>query len=218
LRSRKLFENGENIARKALDLAEAQAASDRLKLRAAEQRFLLEWGPVIDRDRVALIDGLLAGKTVLVRAELTAMAQPETPPATASVTVPGSNEPLAATVLSAAPRVDAKSQTAAWFLTLPTPRQPLPSVLAWDVGPAAAGEAETGVLIPAVAVVLFEGQAWIFGEGDEPGRFERKAVELTRALPGGWFAARDFKPGDRIVTAGAASLLADELKAQIEGD
>ena len=50
-RARKLFEGGENIARKSLEQAEAMVTADRLKLQAAEQRFLLEWGPEIEKDR-----------------------------------------------------------------------------------------------------------------------------------------------------------------------
>ena len=217
-RARKLFEGGENIARKVLEQAEAAVTADRLKLQAAEQRFLLEWGPEIDESRADLIAQLLSGKIVLLRAELSSAAVPDEAPEKARVLVAGHDEPLAAQVIAAAPAVDAKSQAAAWFLKMEKPKHPLPPGLSVNVEFAGDEKPEDGVLIPAKAVLHYLGEAWVFTEGEEKGHFERKQVELAHALTGGWFAAEDFKPGEKVVTTGAASLLADELKAQIEGD
>ena len=217
-RARKLFEGGENIARKALEQAEALVAADRLKFQAAEQKFLLDWGPEIDKNRAELIAGILSGRTVLIRGELASAEIPDEAPATARVMIPGHGEPVEAAVIGAAPAVDVKSQTAAWFLKLEKPARPLPPGLSLAVEFAGGGKEEAGVLIPAKAVLHFQGGAWVFSEGAEKGHFERRQVELEHALAGGWFAAQDFKPGDKVVTSGAASLLADELKAQIEGD
>ena len=217
-RSRKLFASGENIARKTLELAEATVAADRIKLQSTERRFLLEWGPVIDKDRAALIEGLLTGGTVLVRAELASASLPDKPFTGAHVVVPGHSDPLEATVLAPAPAVDIRSQAAAWFLKIEKPEQVLPPGFSVGVEFLAGDKDEAGVLIPANAVLHFQGAAWVFAAGEEKGHFERKPVSLEHALKGGWFAAEEFKAGDKVVTAGAASLLADELKSQIEGD
>ena len=217
-RSRTLFGTGENISRKALEQAEALAAADRLKLQAAEQRFLLEWGPVIEAQRADLTARLLSGDTVLIRAEPAGAEVPDKQPAKARVLVPGRADPLEAEVLSAAPSVDLKSQAAAWFLTLEKPPCQLPAGLAAGVQLAGDGEEASGVLIPQEAVLYFEGEAWVFTEGEEKGHFERRQVALNHVLKGGWFTAEDFKAGDQVVTTGAASLLAEELKSQIEGD
>lgn len=217
-RARKLFQGGENIARKVLEQAEAMVAADRLKLQSAEQRFLLEWGPEIDRERVDLNTRILAGKVLLLRAELASGLVPEKAPEKARVLIPGHDEPLEAEVIGGAPSVDAKSQAVAWFLKLARPKYPLAPGMSVNVEFVGDGKAEEGVLIPAKAVLHYLGEAWVFTEGDEKGHFERKQVELEHALVGGWFASEDFKPGEKIVTTGAASLLADELKAQIEGD
>ena len=125
---------------------------------------------------------------------------------------------MEAAVIGVAPSVDMKSQTAAWFLKLEKPARPLPPGLSLAVAFAGDGKPEDGVLIPSSAVLHFQGAAWVFAEEGEKGHFERKQVGLEHALTGGWFAAEDFKAGDKVVTTGAASLLADELKAQIEGD
>lgn len=217
-RSRKLFEGGENIARRNLEQAEALVAADRLKLRAVEQRFLLEWGPEIGGEHAALIDGILAGTLVLLRAELASARVPEKPPAGAHVLVAGLDSPQEASVIGPAPSVDVKSQAVAWFLKLEKPARPLSPGLSVEVQFASGEKEESGVIIPAQAVLHFEGEAWVFTEGWEKGRFERRQVRLDHALSGGWFAAGEFKPGGKVVTTGAASLLADELQAQIEGD
>jgi membrane fusion protein, multidrug efflux system len=208
----------ENIARKALEQAEAMVAADRVKLQMIEQRFLLEWGPAIDKDRDALIEALLSGKTVLIRAEAASSTIPDTSPAAAHVIIPGHVEPLDAAVLAPAPTVDAKSQAVAWFLKLDKPARPLPPGFSVRVEFLTEGKQETGVLIPAKAVLHFQGAAWVFVAGEEKGHFDRKPVSLEHGLTGGWFAGKEFKPGDKVVTTGAASLLAEELKSQIEGD
>jgi multidrug efflux pump subunit AcrA (membrane-fusion protein) len=216
-RSRKLV-TSENVARKALEQAELTAAADHIKLQAARQRFLLEWGPAIEKDSDTLIEELLSGKTILIRAEPASAALPDKPPSAAHVTVPGHSEPIAAAVLAPAPLVDAKSQSLAWFLKLEKPAFALPPGLSLAVDFEEDGKEESGVLIPAKAVLYFQGTAWVFVPGEEKGHFERKPVSLEHPLKGGWFAAEEFKPGDKVVTAGAASLLAEELKSQIEGD
>ncbi len=217
-RSRDLFAKGGNIARRAVEQAEAQVAADRLKLRATEQRFLLEWGPVIERDREALIAQLLSGEAVLIRAESASSMLPGKPSTTAEVLIPGQAEPREAAVLASAPLVDMKSQAVAWFLKLEKPPVPLPPGLSVDVGLGAGGNEESGVLVPAKAVLHFQGAAWVFVPGEEAGHFERRGISLEHAMKGGWFEAGEFKAGDKVVTAGAASLLAEELKSQIEGD
>ena len=217
-RARKLFDGGENIALKAVEQAEAVVAADRLKLQAAEQKFLLEWGPEIDKGRDELIEAVLSGKMVLIRAELATAAVPVMSIPKVRVRLSGHDEPLGATAIGPAPTVDAKSQTAAWFVLMGKSDYQLFPGMSVDVEFSGDEKEEDGVLIPAKAVLHFQGEAWVFAEGEEKGHFERKQVELEHALSGGWFAAEDFKAGEKVVTTGAASLLADELKAQIEGD
>ncbi|HEX2747011.1 MAG TPA: hypothetical protein VHM91_03350, partial [Verrucomicrobiales bacterium] len=154
-RSRKLFASGENIARKALEMAEAAVAADRIKLQSTERRFLLEWGSVIDKDRAALIEGLLTGSTVLVRAELASASLPDKPFTAVQVVVPGHAGLLEATVLAPAPAVDVRSQAAAWFLKIEKPAQALPPGLSVGVEFITGDKDEAGVLIPANAVLHF---------------------------------------------------------------
>lgn len=78
----------------------------------------------------------------------------------------------------------------------------------------APGDAQPGVVVPEIAVVRYAGKAWVYVvDGD---RFERREVSLAHWIEGGWFVAAELQPGEQIITAGAQSLLSEELKFQIE--
>ncbi len=78
-------------------------------------------------------------------------------------------------------------------------------LIAW----AAVGAARSGILIPADAVVVSEAKYWVYVE-DKPGHFVRTAINADKAVDDGYFVAGPLKPGDKIVTAGVAQLLAQE--------
>jgi hypothetical protein len=170
VRAKKLA-TSENIAVKAVEQAEATEAADRIKLQTTEQRFLLEWGTAIDKDRDALIEALLSGNAVLVRAELISAAVPEKPPTAARVIVSGKADPLEASILAPAPIVDAKSQALAWFLKIEKPALALPPGLSVNVEFTTGEKEEAGVLIPANSILHFQGAAWVFTPGEEKGHF-----------------------------------------------
>jgi len=73
---------------------------------------------------------------------------------------------------------------------------------------------DAGVRVPAEAVVQWDGLSWVYVVvGD--GAFARRRIETERPLEGGWFAARGFRAGDRVVTRGAQALLSEEFRARI---
>jgi hypothetical protein len=77
------------------------------------------------------------------------------------------------------------------------------------------GAPETGIRIPPDAVLISEGAAWFFVR--EPGgAFTRHALDLSKAMPGGYFAGNEIAPGELIVTNGASLLLARELNPSTE--
>jgi len=84
-----------------------------------------------------------------------------------------------------------------------------------DVWLAGSGEARTGVVVPDTAVVWAMGRAWAYGEIGA-GRFVRLAVPTDAELAEGWFVAGVLRPGERIVTAGAQTLYAEEFRWQIQ--
>ncbi len=77
------------------------------------------------------------------------------------------------------------------------------------------GAPQKGVIIPAAAVVRSAGAAWIYVQaGDD--KFARKQVFLEHPTESGFFVGKGFAAGDRVVTAGAQTLLSEELKSQIQ--
>jgi multidrug efflux pump subunit AcrA (membrane-fusion protein) len=79
------------------------------------------------------------------------------------------------------------------------------------------GEERAGVIIPRAAVVRHGGQAWVYVQSGDR-KFTRKAVNLERGTPDGWFTTDTIvsKEDERVVVTGAQALLSEELKSLVE--
>jgi len=82
----------------------------------------------------------------------------------------------------------------------------------------AEGEPLKGVNVTKTAVVRYLGKSWVYVVAPDNG-FDRKEVSTERVLPdaSGYFVIEGLKPGDQIVTTGAASLLSQEINAAFGG-
>jgi len=80
---------------------------------------------------------------------------------------------------------------------------------AGTVAPAilSAGAAADGVVIPRAALLRNAGQTFVYIRRDAA-TFERRPVPAGLSDPGGTFVTSGFKPGEAVVTAGAAQLFA----------
>lgn len=76
------------------------------------------------------------------------------------------------------------------------------------------GSPQTGVIVPQAAVVRFGGSGFAYVQ-TSPNEFVRKQLPLDRSEDNGYFTTENFRPGDRVVVAGAQSLLSQEFKSQI---
>jgi len=67
----------------------------------------------------------------------------------------------------------------------------------------------SGLLLPRAAIVRWNGLSWTYVQVDAT-HFERRPVRAEQRLDDGWLveANDDLHPGDRVVVAGAAALLA----------
>jgi len=79
-------------------------------------------------------------------------------------------------------------------------------LLAW----AKVGAAESGVEIPAAAVIISNGQYWCYVE-EKPGVFVRTEVDTGMPTVDGYFVKEGVSAGDKVVTASAGQLLAREM-------
>jgi len=87
-------------------------------------------------------------------------------------------------------------------------------LLVWAPG---AGPAQTGVLIPAAAVVIRNGKYWCYVEKN-PRNYLRVAVSTDRPLAGGYVVTEGIELGDKVVTSAAGLLLARETNSDADAD
>ncbi|TAN02465.1 MAG: hypothetical protein EPN36_16930 [Rhodanobacteraceae bacterium] len=69
---------------------------------------------------------------------------------------------------------------------------------------------QSGVVVPASAVIWYAGQSWVYAESS-PGHFRRRPVAVDARDGAGWFQAQGFRVGERVVTHGGELLLSQEL-------
>jgi hypothetical protein len=70
----------------------------------------------------------------------------------------------------------------------------------------------SGVLLPRSALIRKDSKVWAYVQ-TAPTTFLRREVPESQPVSDGWLVSRGFSPGDRVVTAGAASLFAIEAPA-----
>ena len=190
----------------------AQAATDTI-----EQSARQSWGAVLTTAIVKntpLYQRLARQREVLLRIALPAGRRLPVPPS--KVSVVGDDGVLrTAELISPSPQADPRIQGPTFFYAAAAEGL-LPGTTLTARLPS--GPQESGVLIPAAAMVSWQGKAWYYVES-APGRFVRH--EVTGAVPvaGGWFAPR--LAAMRVVVRGAQTLLSEELRGQVqtgEGD
>ncbi|HWF19068.1 MAG TPA: hypothetical protein VG754_07360 [Verrucomicrobiae bacterium] len=201
-----------NASARALQAAEAAELHDRLTTQSARDRLVLAWGKwVVDQpDMPAFIQDLTALSNALIRVDLSAAQHLAAQPLGARV-VALSGLSANADVLGRAPGVDPQIQGQGIVLQVKTNESH------FLVGEAVTGFLKTpgdtlsGVIVPRSAVVRANGAAWVYAQtADE--QFTRKEIALDHPVEGGWFVTEGVAAGDKLVIAGAQTLLSEELK------
>jgi hypothetical protein len=201
-----------NASARALQAAEAAELHDRLTTQSARDRLVLAWGKwVVDQpDMPAFIQDLTALSNALIRVDLSAAQHLAAQPLGARV-VALSGLSANADVLGRAPGVDPQIQGQGIVLQVKTNESH------FLVGEAVTGFLKTpgdtlsGVIVPRSAVVRANGAAWVYAQtADE--QFTRKEIALDHPVEGGWFVTEGVAAGDKLVVAGAQTLLSEELK------
>lgn len=220
-RAQTLFQSGENVARKQVELADSQLRSDEIKLSALRRRLVLEWGEAVGgmdvKARHELITRLIAGRTAMIRADLAAGGHlVETPKAGRVAFLGFDGQPLAARDIVSAASVDPKTQAQSFLLLVDAGASSLRGGMAATAWLEGAGETQNGAIVPREAVVRFDGRTWIYTPtGDD--EFKRTPVILGTPLPEGYFVT-DAKAGSKVVVRGAPLLLSQEAKSMGAGD
>lgn len=113
--------------------------------------------------------------------------------------------------------VDPRFQGQTWLFRLAAGKIALRPGEAVTARIAIPGTAERGVLIPAAAILRFQGETWVYVE-KEPSRFVRRMAALDQPENGGWIVKSGFEPNEQVVVSGAQTLLSEEMKSQLESD
>ncbi|MGH9646708.1 MAG: efflux RND transporter periplasmic adaptor subunit [Bryobacteraceae bacterium] len=239
-RTRVLNADDKNVSDRALQQAQALAASDQARLAAAQESvrliesslgsardgaipLLAQRGGQVVEVTVHPGESVESGQAILRLAQFDRLLARVTVPAgeaaavdasTADVLPLGLERPIRAQRVAIADAIDPKLQGQPLLFRVANPSlllRPGLSVTAYLEAP---GPARRGVTVPQSAVVRQSGTSWVYVQIGAD-RFARRAVGLEEPVGDGWFT-RSLSPGDRVVTTGAQTLLSEEFKSQIQ--
>ncbi|MGE5285254.1 MAG: efflux RND transporter periplasmic adaptor subunit [Actinomycetota bacterium] len=211
--SDRVLEAGE--AKWRADLAGVRAARD--ALRSLEGTAAQKWGNVVAGWIVAgspSLERLIRQRDFLVLVTLPSGASMLSPPKSANLRGP-SGDSVRSTLVSSAPATDPRIQGMSFFYLAQAGRAGslLPGM---DVAAfLAVGPKREGTMIPASAVVWWQGKGWIYLQ-EGPVRFFRRSIATDAPVVGGWFVTSRFAPEDRLVVTGAQLLLSEEFRSRIQ--
>jgi len=217
-RSQALNKDGQTVAAKQVEAARAQAQADSIKLALLRRRVGLEWGDGIarmsDRQRNQLLADIGAGRAALIRID-TPSGEGLVGLKTVELDL-GSLGRVRATVLGTARAADPKLLSPGLIATARGPGVRSLSVGLSAPVTLAASAAVKGVVAPRAALLRSQGRTWVYVRtGAET--FLRKEVEDARSDPAGLFTPVELKPGQQVVTQGAAALFAAETNVPEDG-
>ncbi len=222
-RLRQLNSGGVNVAVKTVEMARATAESDAATLKNAQQSLAvlknsmeLHWGTTVahwlEQDSPQL-DAMLKQREYLV--QVTAFgAYSHAVPSRAIAELPDGTH-ASARLISALPQIDPRLQAPAFLYALPAHPSLVPGINLSFFLPA--GPVHGGTIVPYSAVVWWQGKAWCYVE-EQPDKFTREEVSTDNPTPVGWFVSLGIDAGNRVVTAGAQTLLSEEFRSQIQAD
>lgn len=202
-----------------LENAERQASADQIALQLARRKLSATWGtqsPWKEAEDTVLLRDLASGKTKLVRATFPLGVLPNSRPDSlelARLGQPGTAGRWRAAELWDAP-ADATVPGRSLFALLAQGDAAEGERLdAW----AHAGAALSGVRVPQAALVVSDGRYWCYVE-KPGGRYERRVIDTSRPISGGYFVETGVTEGESIVIGGAGLLLARETNPSTEAD
>lgn len=222
-RLRLLYSEGRDTSKKDVQEAEAgwkagKAALEaaRSALQAQQTSIRQQWGSVLGdwlQQASSSFERLMQQEILLVRIAVSPQMPISIPPATAVIETPW-GESVTASLVSFAPETDPRIQGLAFFYTTDSSAGLLPGMNVSGYLPVG-GKLE-GVILPASAVVWWQGLPWVYIQTGHD-RFTRRLVHGYLPVPGGLFVRQSFVPGERVAFAGAQLLLSKEFQSLMRG-
>lgn len=202
------FKGTSSLGEHHLDNAGRQAATDATQVALLELKLRNTWGetaPFLSaKNRQQLVDELSSGKTALVRLDFP--RSDERDPKNVRIMPLGGGKEEALTSVWPAPSGNLAMPGTSFFGIMQTG----PGLRPGDRAKVMAERSTitAGVIVPASAVIVHEGQSWCYIE-DEPGKYERKAITLATPVAEG-YVTRELTVGSKVVIEGASALLSRE--------
>jgi hypothetical protein len=203
----------------ALETLEKQSAADRSALSLAQRKLTVVLGVRFPWQSTAaggVLDALATGRSKLVRATFPSGALSGEPPKSLRLLPldPGAgNTSWTASPVWAAPQ-DSTLPGRSYFALIEN--ADVPEGLRFQAVPSgASANGVAGVLVPATAVVISNGQYWCYLE-KTAGTFTRVSIDIARPLGQGYFVNDGVAEGDPVVTSSAGLLLARESNSSSE--
>jgi hypothetical protein len=217
LRARKLFSEDRTVSARVVEAASAQEQADLQRVNAAHRELALEWGGGVANlqahRRAELLDELAGAKAELVRVEIPTGSPIPRTGTTLEVRGNSASEVFAGAVLGTLPTADPRLQTRGVLVELKgdAAKLPIGQMLSAEV-PGVEVAGVDGVILPRAALLRRDARVWVYVQ-TAPTAFVRREVRDFRPGVSGWFVAKGFASGDRVVATGAAALLGIESPA-----
>lgn len=218
-RLKQLHAQGQNVALRAVEAAEATLRRDQVAREAARLKLLNSWGKAVGEapDLPSLVEELVARQAALVRLDVPAGSRVEPPRAAEVFRLDAPDQPLKASYLGPAAEVDPQAQGTGYLFVIRDkacagPLAPGQALWGWLEQP---GAPVAGWLVPSSAVVRAAGQGWVYVQTDGT-NFARRPIGLDHPVEQGWVVSEGLSAQDRLVLTGAQMLLSEEFKARIQ--
>lgn len=204
------YKETKTLPEHSIDNAERQASTDSTQVALLKLKLRNTWGDkapfVASGPRQQIVDELSSGRTTLVRFDFPRSVEKDL---TNVAVQPLSGGPgTQVTAIWAAPSGSLAMPGTSFFGLMPAGPGLRPGDRARVTGEGAVPN--SGVVIPASAVVVHAGASWCYVE-TKAGTFERKLVALDEPVAEGYLV-KDFAPGTKVVDHGASVLLSREAE------
>jgi len=221
-RIKTLYEQNQNMSLKAMQDAQAVYRNQQAQLNADEADAKLQldvvgqqWGATIKRwvaSSNPVLEAVLEQRYFLAQVVFPPGEVAE-PPAALSLMSPG-NQLVRARLVSPLPQVNPQIQGISFIYLAPSHAGMAAGMNLAVLLPV--GQPLRGSVVPASAVVWWQGKAWAY-QATSPGGFTRREVPTGNPVRGGYFVpGATFAPGTKLVTAGAQALLSEEFRSQVQ--
>ncbi len=209
----RLYRNQQNATQSALAQATLTALNDQKTDALAQIALRTSWGDAVAgwsaQERVRRVIALRSGRASLVRVELDAALSPETE---------FSSSDTKLELIGILPQADPQTGRTGALLWLARSLPALSRVpISVRVRGAVASAITAAVLIPRTAILRLNGGSFAFIQTADETYSMRELIAPERSA-NGWLVQSGFTVGERIVTAGAASLLTLARGAGAEED